>query len=149
MSKPRKVSLGLTCPVCDTKEPSREHVSRHFGDELLNIVMDFEDPGQCTECSYKSDKPKNVAIHIALVHAILDHFLANETLVKEKRDSFFNKPQRVNVGSSCPICDQTFAKGTNRDHICWHFMEELRDYVQNLHSTQVITTFTNYFTSAI
>ena len=75
MSKPRKVSLGHTCPVCDVKEPSREHVSRHFGDELLNIVMEFEDPGQCTECSYKSDKPKNVAIHIALVHAILDHFL--------------------------------------------------------------------------
>ena len=53
--------------------------------------MDFEDPGQCTECNYKSDKPKNVAIHIALVHAILDAFLANEELVKEKRENFVNK----------------------------------------------------------
>ena len=76
--------------------------------------MDFEDPGQCTECNYKSDKPKNVAIHIALVHAILDAFLANEELVKEKRENFVNKPLRVNVGSQCPVCDQTFAKGTNR-----------------------------------
>jgi hypothetical protein len=45
LSKPKKVSLGNTCPVCDVKEPSREHVSRHFGDELLEIVMNFEDPG--------------------------------------------------------------------------------------------------------
>jgi hypothetical protein len=30
MSKPRKVTLGLTCPVCDAKEPSREHTARHF-----------------------------------------------------------------------------------------------------------------------
>jgi len=87
-------------------------------------------PGQCTECSYKNDKPKNVAIHIALVHAILDHFLANEELVKEKRESYVNKPQRVNVGSQCPICDQPFSKGTNRDHICWHFIDELRVYAQ-------------------
>jgi hypothetical protein len=41
----------------------------------------------------------------------------------------------VNVGSQCPVCDQCFSKGTNRDHICWHFMEELRDYAQNLHTS--------------
>jgi hypothetical protein len=81
LSKPKKVSLGTSCPICDVSEPSREHVSRHFGDELLRIVLDFKDPSQCSECPYKSDKPKNVAIHIALVHAILDHFLANEDLV--------------------------------------------------------------------
>ena len=57
-------------------------------------------------------------------------------MVKEKRDSFINKPQRVNIGGACPICDQSFSKGTNRDHICWHFMEELRDYVLGFHNTQ-------------
>ena len=134
MNKPKKVTIGNTCPVCDIKEPSREHVSRHFGDELLEIVMNFEDPSQCTECIYKNDKPKNVAIHIGLVHAILDHFLANEELVKEKRESYVCKPQRINVGSSCPVCDQVFAKGTNRDHICWHFMDELRNYAQEVHN---------------
>ena len=35
MSKPKKVSLGNTCPICDMKEPSREHVARHFGKIFL------------------------------------------------------------------------------------------------------------------
>ena len=53
LSKPKKVNVGNVCPICDSKDPSREHVSRHFSDELLDIVMGFEDPSQCTQCSKK------------------------------------------------------------------------------------------------
>jgi hypothetical protein len=27
-----------TCPICDVKDPSREHISRHFMNELLDHV---------------------------------------------------------------------------------------------------------------
>ena len=74
--------------MSDNKDPSREHVSRHFSDELTDIVMGFEDPTQCTQCTYKSDKTKNVAIHIALVHSILDHFLSDQELIKTKREKY-------------------------------------------------------------
>ncbi len=129
LSKPKKVVLGPSCPICESKDPSREHVSRHFSEELNDIVNGFEDPLQCTQCSYKSDRVKNVAIHIALVHSILDHFMTDTDLVKSKREHFFGKPQKVSVGSLCPICDAEFPKGHNRDHLCQHFMEDLRDYV--------------------
>ena len=129
MSKPKKVALGPTCPICDIADPPREHVARHFGDELLELVHQFPDDRQCTECSYNNDKPKNVAIHIALVHNILDQILSKEDLVKSKREKFLAKPQKVNVGNQCPICEVPFTKGQNRDHVCWHFMEELREYV--------------------
>ncbi len=130
LSKPKKVELGKVCPVCDSKEPTREHVARHFGDELMDVVLSFPDQTQCSECSYTNEKGKNVAIHIALVHNLLDQCLANEELVAEKRDRHFNKPQKVNLGMACPICDQQFTKsGQNRDHVCWHYMDELRDIV--------------------
>ena len=121
LSKPKKVNVGNVCPICDSKDPSREHVSRHFSDELLDIVMGFEDPSQCTQCSYKNDKPKNVSIHIALVHSILDHFLGDQDLVKSKRDLFSAKPQKVNIGNQCPICDAEFTKGQNRDHVSFEY----------------------------
>ena len=112
-SKPKKIAVGSTCPICDNKDPSREHVSRHFSDELTDIVMGFEDPTQCTQCTYKSDKTKNVAIHIALVHSILDHFLSDQELIQNKREKYVSKPQKINIGNSCPICDVEFAKGQN------------------------------------
>ena len=123
LSKPKKVNVGNVCPICDSKDPSREHVSRHFSDELLDIVMGFEDPSQCTQCSYKNDKPKNVSIHIALVHSILDHFLGDQDLVKSKRDLFSAKPQKVNIGNQCPICDAEFTKGQNRDHVSFEYYQ--------------------------
>ena len=134
-SKPKKVILGSTCPICDSRDPSREHVARHFSDELNDIVQGFSDPTHCTQCAYKSDRSKNVAIHIALVHSILDHFLSDQDLVSNKREQFSAKPQKVNVGNSCPICDVEFPKGQNRDHVCWHFMDELRDIVLSFQDT--------------
>ena len=142
LSKPKKVQLG-TCPICDTKDPTREHCARHFSDELNDIVLGFQDPTQCSQCSYKNEKPKNIAIHIALVHSILDHFLSDQELVQSKRDSYTSKPQKINIGSTCPICDMEFAKsGQNRDHVCWHFIDELRDYVLSFPDTTLCTECT-------
>ena len=72
------------CPICDMKEPSREHVSRHFSDELLEIVNQYPDPASCIECHYKADKAKTLSIHVALVHARLDMFLLDHELVASK-----------------------------------------------------------------
>ena len=130
LTKPPKVELGKLCPVCDNKDPTREHVARHFGDELMDVVLSFPDQTQCSECSYVNEKGKNVAIHIALVHNLLDQCLANEELVSEKRAKHFNKLPKTQLGLTCIICDTQFTKsGQNRDHVCWHFMDELRDIV--------------------
>ena len=53
-----------------TRCHNRDHVARHFGAELDDIIMAFDDPNQCTQCPYKSDKLKNVAIHVALGHQV-------------------------------------------------------------------------------
>ena len=87
-SKPRRITIGPTCPVCNAKEPARgiisyyskmeldfnyfffflEHVARHFSDELLIFVNHYPDPCACIECDYRGDKPKTLAIHVGLVH---------------------------------------------------------------------------------
>ena len=60
------------CPVCSKKEPTKEHVARHFLKELLEIVQAFEDPLACNKCDYQSEKnPISVALHLALNHDIL------------------------------------------------------------------------------
>ena len=137
LTKPKKVELGKLCPVCDNKDPTREHVARHFGDELMDVVLSFPDQTQCSECPYVNEKGKNVAIHIALVHNLLDQCLANDELVAEKRERHFNKPVKTQLGLTCIICDTQFSKsGQNRDHVCWHFMDELRDIVLTFHDKE-------------
>ena len=43
-----------------------------------------------------------------------------------------NKPAKMTF-DKCPVCDQVFTKGGgSRDHVSWHFMDELRDYVNLL-----------------
>ena len=128
-NRPKKGPGMPSCPICDITNCTREHVSRHFGDELIDIVMGFSNHNQCSQCNYSNEKHKNVGIHIALVHKILDHFLKDEELVAKKRNSFHDRTQKVNLGSNCPVCSQPFTKGASRDHVCWHFMDELRDYV--------------------
>jgi len=96
------------------KEPSREHVARHFSDELMAIVNEYPDPASCMECEYKADKPKTLSIHVALVHARLDMFLQDEELVAGKRDIFLSKPKKLNIGPNCPVCDTKFTKNQNR-----------------------------------
>ena len=130
-NKPKKVSTSAipNCPICDVENPQRDHIARHFGDELTDIVMEFADPNQCTQCQYKSDKHKNVAIHVALAHHVLDRFLLDKELVATKREAFMSKPAKISF-DKCPVCDIQFTKGgQGRDHVLWHFMDELRDYV--------------------
>jgi hypothetical protein len=85
----------------------------------------------CNECSYSSDKLDNLAKHFALGHSRLDALLQDEELVAQKREIYINKPKKVNIGPTCPVCDLTFTKSQNRDHVAWHFMEEFREFVQS------------------
>ena len=62
----------------------------------------------------------------------MDELLTNEDLVAQKREQAFNKPKKIHIGPNCPVCDMKFTKSQNRDHVSWHFIDELRDYV---HST--------------
>ena len=67
--KPKRENLPI-CPICDTKDPTREHCARHFGDELNELVSDLitDQSLTCPECAYVGEKPKNLGLHIALVH---------------------------------------------------------------------------------
>ncbi len=86
----------------------------------------------CNECSYTSDKLDNLAKHVALGHSRLDTLLQDDDLVAQKREIVMNKPKKINIGPTCPVCDLTFTKSQNRDHVAWHFMDEFREFV---HST--------------
>ena len=61
------------CPICDFKDPSREHVARHFMPELLEHVYRMPDQTRCLQCqNYNGEKPQNLAKHCALVHGLLE-----------------------------------------------------------------------------
>ena len=129
------VEEGSHCPVCnmkDLKRHYREHVARHFGDELVAVVRSFPEQTRCSECSYSHKRIKNVAIHVAVRHNLLEKCLANDELVKEKREIVKSKVKKMRIGSECPICSFKFAQdnASNRQHVAWHFMEELRSYVE-------------------
>ena len=116
LSKPKKVILEK-CPICDMKDPPREHVSRHFMSELMDLVTNLPDPMQCPECSYRGEKSaKNVARHMALVHSKLDVLLSNSELVTRRRLEHQSRPNKINIGSECPVCDQALTKQHSRVH---------------------------------
>ena len=99
-------------------------MARHFGDELMAIVQQNPDPTHCVQCEYKTTTPKNLSIHVALVHGKLDEFLANEDLVQEKKEAVA-LTKKVDLGKACPICGVTTVKQI-RDHIASHYMDELK-----------------------
>ena len=131
---PIEVEEGKQCPVCgikDLKYFHREHVARHFSDELMAVVKSFTDQSHCSMCSYANEKGKNMAIHIALRHNLLDKCLANEELVTETREKYLNRPVKTHLGLNCIICDKEFPRSdATRHHVYWHFMDELRDIVR-------------------
>ena len=90
------------------------------------MIANNPDSTACVECDYKADKPKTLSIHVALVHGQLEQNLNDPDLVQAKRTAYMSKPKKVNVGLVCPICDLKFAKTPNRDHVAWHYMDELR-----------------------
>ena len=133
MSKPKKVFIGDTCPVCEAvigKRDSRVHVIWHFMDELKDIVLSWADPHTCEMCGYTNQRVDKMAKHLALGHSKLDEFLQNSELVEAKKGAAKSKPKKLTLGPQCPICDMQFTKSQNRDHVSWHFMDELREYVQ-------------------
>ena len=47
------------------------------------------------------------------------------------------KPNKVNIGNECPVCEQAISKQHSRVHVIWHFMEELRGIVQSFNNPTV------------
>ena len=113
-SKPKKQTIGPTCPICDVRDPPREHVARHFSDELNEYVSTLPDQQQCAKCSYRGERAKNLGLHIALVHGMLDLYLNNGKMVSAKRHKFLDQPKKQTIGPKCPVCDLVFTKSQNR-----------------------------------
>ena len=76
------------CRVCDAREPTREHVARHFLPELLEVVDCFPNPLACTQCDYQAETSVTVALHIALVHSQIDEYLEDKGLVRHLLNLF-------------------------------------------------------------
>ena len=79
----------------------------------------------------------------------LELFLKNIRLIQAKRNSLntstngasTNGNDEINNFSQqqkprCPVCDTVFANGDNRDHVAWHFLEELREFVASFDDPQ-------------
>lgn len=137
LTKPKKVQIGTACPVCDFKDPPREHVSRHFMPELLRHLETLPDQRQCLECNYLGEKPQNLAKHIALVHSMLDKLLMDEDLVRAKREAAMSKPKKISIGDQCPVCEMAIAKRDSRVHVIWHFMDDLRKMVAEFEDKRI------------
>jgi hypothetical protein len=53
MTKTKRVSVSQ-CPICYVESPPREHLVRHFMEELLEIVENEIGGGpNCDRCEYK------------------------------------------------------------------------------------------------
>jgi hypothetical protein len=54
LSKPRRVMVPMQCPVCFLENPTREHLVRHFMEDLLEIVEnDISDELNCDRCEFR------------------------------------------------------------------------------------------------
>ena len=122
-----KTFFKLQVAALHVTEKARERILKAGGEVM---TLDQLDPTACPECDYHGDKPKTLAIHVGLVHAKLDLMLSDMSLVQKKRADFIAKPKKVSIGRSCPVCDMKFNKSQNRDHVSWHYIEELRSIVQ-------------------
>lgn len=100
--KPSRKDNPSACPVCDLPDPNREHITRHFMNELLEHVASQSSRTSCGLCSYRGEKAQNLAKHIGLVHNKLDELLADEHLVSSRRDEIKSKPKKIFIGTTCP-----------------------------------------------
>ena len=79
---------GQNCIICGTSA-TREHVSKHFTSELLDIYREESKSMQsCPECHYANTNPELVARHIGLVHFKLDEILSDPGKVAKKLAEF-------------------------------------------------------------
>ena len=66
-SKPKKVNVGLQCPICEMPFPkgqNRDHVVSHFTDEIKELIMTFPDQRACLFCEYTCEKTENLIKHL-------------------------------------------------------------------------------------
>ena len=89
--------MGDTCPICDMSNPPRDHVARHFIEELIEYC-DRAMPGSlsCNECDYRGPQKENLAKHVALFHCKVrtSNFFNN---TKSFITSFFLTPKAGRV----------------------------------------------------
>jgi len=122
-SKPR-------CVVCSAKNPTREHLANHFINELIESL---EDEQQCSKCDFQSSAPKQLALHDVTEHEgdSLNKLLEDAALVSSKKAEVEAKGHRQSLGPQCPICDQQMHRSHGRDHVSWHFVDELREMISD------------------
>ena len=79
----------------------------------------------------KYEKYGTLTVYLSVQIINVCFLLPNQDLelVAQKREIVQNKPKKVNIGPTCPVCDLTFTKSQNRDHVAWHFMDEFREFV--------------------
>ena len=130
-----------TCPICDKIQPTREHVAKHFMEELKEVVeKNNDDPLTCSQCDYQSEKTsETVALHFALNHDAIKPYIMDQNLIELKRSALLAKTKNIttndkkintnNMDETCTICG---FKDPTREHIARHFMNELLDYVAML-----------------
>lgn len=128
------------CIVCNARNPSREHLANHFIQEL---VEGLQGQTQCAKCDFhaagtsnnssNSGLAKSLALHDVADHdgAYLDQLMQDAPLVSSKRADLEARGHRQSLGPQCPICDQQMHKSHSRDHVSWHFMEELREMISD------------------
>ena len=84
-----------------------------------------------------------VALHVALVHQQIDEYLDDLELVRLRRRKISIKNGnnfggnggagssngKFELGDECPVCSNTLSRQYKRDHVIWHFMDDLKQMV--------------------
>ena len=119
------------CIICSSRNPSRTHLANHFMSELIEQIEDIDE--DCQKCGFGAANPKAMVLHEITKHEglILDKILQDAAIVSSKRVEVEAKGHRQVLGPLCPICDQPMHKSHGRDHVSWHFVEELREMIQD------------------
>lgn len=152
--------MGETCPICDMSNPPRDHVARHFIEELIEYC-DRAMPGSlsCNECDYRGSQKENLAKHVALFHCKvrtkhltppypyynmslffyqkLDEYLFDAELVYTKRNNYNAKQLAADAEVQCPVCDKLMPKPRLREHCTRHFAEEITAIVHSFDKQEV------------
>jgi len=57
--------------------------------------------------------------------------LSDAELVRQKRLQFTSNIKSFPVGASCPVCGQSLSQQYSREHVVWHFIEELKELAES------------------
>jgi hypothetical protein len=86
----------LTNVVAAFQGRDRDHMARHYINELTELVNALPVRGSCNMCDYKHQKSENMAKHLGLYHCKLDE------LLQVKRKTFSDKKNRIMHNISIP-----------------------------------------------